>query len=451
MTVDIYLFGSIPGSITASSLTVPVISALRFHFDPQPSLPALSCQSYWRWPLWGSLRFAICVTFLLAEEGSAENCQRRKRMKKISVRAANGKYDVLCGRGVLRELPRVASRTRPDGAVFVISSPRVWRHWGARMEHLLADSRRATILIDDGETAKNLSTVERACRDLVRAGADRRALIVAVGGGVVGDVAGFIAASYARGIALIHVPTTVVAQVDSAIGGKTGVNLPEGKNLVGAFYPPKGVVADPGTLSSLPPREFRSGIYEIIKYGVIGDAKLFQFLELKLEKVLRRERAALTFVIERSVAQKARVVSEDEHESGLREILNFGHTFAHALESVTRYQTYLHGEAVGWGMIAAARLAVEKELFSPRDEERVARVIARVGPLPEWPSISPEALIAAMQADKKTRGRRLRFVLPERIGRVRCGVEAEKEMLVRVLRECAIAADQPATRKSRRK
>jgi 3-dehydroquinate synthase len=372
-------------------------------------------------------------------------------MKKISVRAANGKYEVLCGRGVLRELPRVASRVREDGAVFVISSPRVWRHWGARVERLLGRARRATILIDDAETAKNLSTVERACRDLVRAGADRRALIVAVGGGVVGDVAGFIAASYARGIALIHVPTTVVSQVDSALGGKTGVNLPEGKNLVGAFYPPKGVVADPGFLSSLPPREFRSGIYEIIKYGVIGDAKLFQFLEEKLEKVLRRERPALAFVIERSIAQKARVVSEDEHESGLREILNFGHTFAHALESVTRYRTYLHGEAVGWGMIAAARLAVEKEMLSPREEERIAKVIARVGPLPAWPSIPAAQLIAAMQADKKTRAGRLRFVLPERIGAVRCGVEAEEEMLVRVLRECAIAAGPSEARKKRRK
>src|SRR5215472_9292779 len=164
-------------------------------------------------------------------------------MKRISVRSANGKYDVLCGRSVLRELPQVVARIRGDGSVFVVSSPRVWRRWGKRLEKLLAPARRATILIDDGERAKNLPTVERACRDLVRAGADRRALVVAVGGGVVGDVAGFVAASYARGIALIHVPTTVVAQVDSAIGGKTGVNLAEGKNLVGAFYPAKSVLA----------------------------------------------------------------------------------------------------------------------------------------------------------------------------------------------------------------
>lgn len=368
-------------------------------------------------------------------------------MKKITVQAANGKYDVLCGRGVLRELPRVVSRFREDGAAFVISAPRVWRHWGARIEKLLAGVRRATILMDDAETSKNLTTVERASRELVRVGADRRALVVAVGGGVVGDVAGFVAASYARGIAVIHVPTTVVAQVDSAIGGKTGVNLPEGKNLVGAFYPPKAVLADPEVLGTLPSREFRSGIYEIIKYGAIGDAKLFAFLEQQMDKVLRRERAALEFVIERSIAQKARVVSKDEHESGLREILNFGHTFAHALESATRYRTYLHGEAVGWGMIAAARLAVEKGMLSSRDEQRIATLTARVGQLPAWPSIPPARFIAAMQADKKTRAGRLRFVLPERIGRVRCGVDAEVEMLERVLRECAISASQMQTGK----
>ena len=263
------------------------------------------------------------------------------------------------------------------------------------------------------------------------------ALVIAVGGGVVGDVAGFVAASYARGISLIHIPTTVVAQVDSAIGGKTGVNLPEGKNLVGAFYPPRAVLADPELLRTLPAREFRSGIYEIIKYGVIGDANLFRFLEKKMENLLRRDSSALNFVIERSIAQKARVVSEDEHESGLREILNFGHTFAHALESVTRYRKYLHGEAVGWGMIAAAKLGTALGIFSLRDANRVVRLTLRVGPLPAWPNAAPARLVAAMQADKKTRAGRLRFVIPERIGKVRCGVEAAPDALLRVLQECA--------------
>jgi 3-dehydroquinate synthase len=344
--------------------------------------------------------------------------------KTIKVRSANGVYEVYCGRGVVARLPRVIESLGNKGAVFAISSPRVWHHWGARVEKILAGSRRATILMDDREKSKNLSTVERACRDLVRAGADRQALLVAVGGGVVGDVAGYVAASYARGIGLIHIPTTLVAQVDSAIGGKTGVNLPEGKNLVGAFYSAKAVLADPELLSTLPPREFNSGIYEVIKYGVIGDSRLFRFLEQNMDNLLRRDAKAL-------------VVSLDERESGLREILNFGHTFAHALESVTHYRKYLHGEAVGWGMIAATKLAVASGMLSARDAGRMIRLTRRVGPLPPWPGVSPARLVAAMQADKKTRAGRLRFVLPERIGKVRCGVEADAHILLQVLRDCA--------------
>ena len=358
-------------------------------------------------------------------------------MKKIKVQAASGAYNVLCGRGALAQLPRSVSSAGGKGSVFVVSSPRVWRHWGARIEKILGGVRRAPILMDDREVAKNLSTVEGACRQLVRAGADRRALIVAVGGGVVGDVAGYVAASYARGIALVHVPTTVVAQVDSAIGGKTGVNLPEGKNLVGAFYPPKAVLADPEVLRTLPPRDFRSGIFEIIKYGIIGDVQLFEFLEKKMDKLLRRDAAALDFVIERSVSQKARVVSADERESGLREILNFGHTFAHALESVTRYRKYLHGEAVAWGMIAAARSALADGMLPAVDAVRIINLTLSVGPLPPWPAVSPTRLVAAMHADKKTRAGRLRFVLPQRIGKVRCGVETDPEILHQVLRDCA--------------
>jgi 3-dehydroquinate synthase len=361
-------------------------------------------------------------------------------MKKIKVQAANGSYEILCGRRVLARSARAVATLGHKDAVFLVSSPRVWRHWGARVEKIFKGSYRATILLDDREAAKNLATVDRTCRELVRSGADRRALLVAVGGGVVGDVAGFVAASYSRGIGLVHVPTTLVAQVDSAIGGKTGVNLPEGKNLVGAFYPPKLVLADPELLSTLPVREFRSGIYEIIKYGVIGDASLFRFLEQKMDRILRRNAAALDFVIERSAAQKARVVSRDERESGLREILNFGHTFAHALESVTRYRKYLHGEAVGWGMIAASKLAVANGMFSPRDAGRLTGLIASVGPLPSWPGVSASRLIAAMQADKKTRAGRVRFVVPTHIGEVSCGVQADPNILLQILLECASAS-----------
>jgi 3-dehydroquinate synthase len=278
---------------------------------------------------------------------------------------------------------------------------------------------RATILFDDREVSKNMATVDKLCRQLVRAGADRRALIVAAGGGVVGDVCGFVAASYLRGVRLVHVPTTMVAQVDSAIGGKTGVNLPEGKNLVGAFYPPQLVLADPATLSTLPSREFRSGLYEVVKYGVIGDPGLFSFLEKDIEQLTQRDAASLDFVIPRCIRAKANVVGRDERESGLREILNFGHTFAHAFETATAYRRYLHGEAVGWGMIAAARLANRAGMLSPANALRIEKLVRRVGPLPPLlaeASSSPERLVRIMGSDKKTRGGQLRFVLPSRIG-----------------------------------
>jgi 3-dehydroquinate synthase len=358
-------------------------------------------------------------------------------MKKIKVRSANGIYNVICGRGAAAQAASAVADLGHRGDVFLVSSPRVWKHCGARLEKSFQGVSRATILFDDREAAKNLATVENACRQLVRAGADRRALLVAVGGGVVGDVAGYVAASYSRGIALVHIPTTLVAQVDSSIGGKTGVNLPEGKNLVGAFYPPKLVVGDPELLETLPAREFRSGIYEIIKYGVIGDTKLFHFLETNMEKLVRRDPGVLDFVIERSVTQKANVVSRDEHESGLREILNFGHTFAHALESVTRYRKYLHGEAVAWGMMAATLLAVALKMLPEHETERIMSLTASVGPLPPWPNVPTARLIAAMQSDKKTRAGRLRFVLPERIGKVLCGVEADPQLLTSILGKCA--------------
>jgi 3-dehydroquinate synthase len=214
----------------------------------------------------------------------------------------------------------------------------------------------------------------------------------------------------------VHIPTTVVAQVDSAIGGKTGVNLPEGKNLVGAFYSPRLVLADPLTLKTLPPREFRSGLYEIIKYGVIADERLFAFLESSIEALANRDAKALDFVIPRCMQSKATVVSRDERESGLREILNFGHTFAHAFETATAYRRYLHGEAVGWGMIAASRLAGRMGLLAEENAVRIERLVRRVGPLPALPATKPSRLVEIMHSDKKTRGGKLRFVLSPKIG-----------------------------------
>ncbi len=352
-----------------------------------------------------------------------------------------GAYDVLYGAGITARLSAlIASASTGSRAlsantgVFLLSSPRVARHWQSQIiRGLGARNLRGVILFDDREIMKNVATVERICRQLVRLGADRRALLVAVGGGVVGDVSGFAAASYLRGVRLVHVPTTLVAQVDSAIGGKTGVNLPEGKNLVGAFYSPQLVLADPNTLSTLPDREFRSGLYEVIKYGAICDPQLFVYLDRNIDRLVEREREALDYVIPRCIRAKARVVGRDEHEAGLREILNFGHTFAHAFETATAYRRYLHGEAVGWGMIAAARLAVSTGMLGVEDAGRIAELVHRVGPLPALPRAAASRLIEIMSADKKTRAGKLRFVLPRKIGEVETVSDIPARQVRRVL------------------
>jgi 3-dehydroquinate synthase len=358
-----------------------------------------------------------------------------KPPRKIIVNAPSKRYAVYSGEGALAQLPNAVRRMQGRGGSanrpgFFLSSPKVWKHFGklARLPKEFGNSK--LILFDDSESAKNLSTVERISRDLVRAGAGRNAILVAVGGGVVGDVAGFVAATYLRGVKLVHIPTTLVAQVDSAIGGKTGVNLPEGKNLVGAFYQPDLVIADTAALKTLSERDYRSGIYEVIKYGVIGDAKLFHDLEINLDKLLQRDAAILSNIIPRCIAQKAKVTTLDERESGLRETLNFGHTFAHALESLTRYRVFRHGEAVGWGMIAATLLGIAVTNLSLEDAARTIRLIRRVGPLPQLPkTILPARLLKEMQSDKKSRGGKPRFVLAEKIGKVRTGVEVPSQIV----------------------
>ena len=340
------------------------------------------------------------------------------KTKRILVQSAAGPYLVVCGAGVLRHAAREIAQLGKFSSVHVISSTKVWRAIGKGVQRGVGVKNRGAVhLMNDSESAKNLRTVELLARDLVKGGADRKSLLIAVGGGVVGDVAGFVAASYLRGVALVHVPTTVVAQVDSSIGGKTGVNLPEGKNLVGAFYPPRLVLSDPEVLRTLPEREFLGGLAEIIKHAVIADAAMFAYLEENMERVERRNRVALDYLIPRNVAIKARVVTRDERESGLREILNFGHTFAHALESVTHYKRYQHGEAVAWGMMAAALLGHETGVTRADDVSRIVSLVRRMGPLPAWPRVPARALLEAMRSDKKARDGKLRFVLTPRIGK----------------------------------
>lgn len=345
-------------------------------------------------------------------------------MGAIRVKNSAGSYEVRCARGLLRRAASLAFALGDVTGVYLLTSPRVWKHLGRDLRKAFpASQRRGVILFDDRESRKDLASIELISRALLKSGADRRGVLVAVGGGVVGDVAGFAAASYLRGVRLVHIPTTLVAQVDSSIGGKTGVNLPEGKNLVGAFYPPRLVLVDPETLRTLPHREFRSGLYEVVKYGVIGDPQLFHFLERHMFSCLRRDPATLSRVIDRCIRAKARVVSRDERESGLREILNFGHTLGHALETATAYRRFLHGEAIGWGMIAATLLSVARKRLPESDAARILRLIARIGPLPSLHGIRWENLRRIMAGDKKARGGSVRWVLAPKIGSAQWGEE----------------------------
>jgi len=352
----------------------------------------------------------------------------------IPVKSSAGNYSVVAGTGALRHASREIAKLGRFSSVHVVSSPKVWRAIGNSVHRgLRLSGGNAVHLMNDAESAKNLHTVELLSRSLVKSGVDRKSVIVAVGGGVVGDVTGFVAASLLRGVTLVHVPTTVVAQVDSSIGGKTGVNLPEGKNLVGAFYPPRLVLTDPELLRTLPDREFRGGFAEVIKHAVIADAAMFAMLEKDVERILRRDRATLGRLIPQNIQIKARVVSRDERESGLREILNLGHTFAHALESVTHYRRYRHGEAVAWGLIAASFLGHELGLTRADDVSRIVALIRRLGPLPAWPRVSAATLVKAMRSDKKACSGVVRFVLSPRIGEARSYDSISSNLVERVL------------------
>jgi 3-dehydroquinate synthase len=357
-------------------------------------------------------------------------------MPAIRISASSGPYVVHCAPRLLARSASLVSRVGDATGIFVLSSPRVWTHWGRLLTRALGGRHRlTTILFDDSESAKDLATIEQISRQLIRAGADRDAIMVALGGGVVGDVAGFAAATYLRGVRLVHVPTTLVAQVDSSIGGKTGVNLPEGKNLVGAFYPPKLVIADPQVLRTLPHREYRSGLYEVVKYGIIADPELFEFLERRMLALLRRDAAALSWVIARCIRIKAHVVAKDEREGGLRHILNFGHTLGHALEAATRYRRFMHGEAIAWGMLAATLFGLATGRLRESPATRMIRLVASVGPLPSLDGIRAARLRPILAGDKKGRSGRVLWVLPRRIGKVEWGVGLPWRLVQRTFAE----------------
>jgi len=332
----------------------------------------------------------------------------------VDVDAATGRYAVLIGDGLASHLARLLEEHAIGGRRFVVSNPVVWRFHGDTVTRALPDA--TLIQVPDGERHKHLATVARIYEALVRGEADRDATVVAAGGGVIGDMAGFAAATYLRGVRLVQVPTTLLAQVDASVGGKVGVNLAAGKNLVGAFYPPRLVVTDPGLLRTLPRREFRAGLYEVIKYGVACDAALFGRLQRELPAITDHRPEALVPVIAQCCRIKAAIVSSDEREAGPRRVLNFGHTAGHALETLTGYRRFRHGEAVGWGMLVAAEIAASRGLLEARDLAAVRGVIMQLGPLPPVADLPGSQMVQAMRRDKKVAGGRLHFVLPAGIG-----------------------------------
>lgn len=326
-------------------------------------------------------------------------------------------YEAVIERGVLR---RAAEFLPPRaGKVFVVTTEDVWRLHGAGVQAALQQQSSTVLFFPGGEERKRFAAVEALAEQMIAAGGDRTSVVIAFGGGIVNDLGGFLASIFMRGIPVLQMPTTLLAQVDAAIGGKTGANLESGKNLIGTFHQPLAVLIDPDVIATLSDREYRAGLQEIIKAGIIVDLPLFEIFETERDSVLRRDPAVLEHIISAAVRIKAEVVSADEKESGLRRILNFGHTVGHALEAETGYKRFLHGEAVAFGMIAAARLAVDAAALPSDDADRIAEVVQSYADIPPLDGIEPERLLARLARDKKTLQGKVHFVLPVRIGVVK--------------------------------
>ncbi|MGH8294829.1 MAG: 3-dehydroquinate synthase [Steroidobacteraceae bacterium] len=336
-------------------------------------------------------------------------------METLGVELGDRSYPILIGQGLLGERSVFEQHLRAHD-LLVVSNTVVAPLYLDVLEASLQPRRVVAAILPDGESHKTLANVARILDVLVANRFGRDCAVVALGGGVVGDMAGFAAATYQRGVAFAQVPTTLLAQVDSSVGGKTGVNHPGGKNLIGAFHQPVAVVADTDTLASLPARELRAGLAEVIKYGLICDAGFFAWLEAHIDALLAADAAALAHVIRRSCEIKAEIVGRDEREHGERALLNLGHTFGHAVESATGYTEWLHGEAVGAGLVMAARMSLESGHLSPEELERVTRLIARTGLPTHVSNVTPDVALEHMRIDKKVQAGRIRLVLLRGIG-----------------------------------
>ena len=346
-------------------------------------------------------------------------------------------YQAWIENGLLNRAGSILADLLPKSArVFVVTVPPVRKRWGAKFIKSLKAGGfdPQVIMMADGEPSKRLANVEAMAEKLARLGADRTSAIVALGGGVVGDVSGLLASLYMRGVEFVQVPTTVLAQLDASIGGKTGVNLLAGKNLMGTYCHPAVVLIDPEVLKTLPDREFRAGLYEAVKCGIIGNVELFLRFEQNRDRILKRDPAELEWVIAQSVRLKAEVVSADEKEGGLRRVLNLGHTIGHALESETGYRSLLHGEAVAWGMIAATNIALSVGRTDSVTAGRIADAVLSLGRLPEV-NVNPRKILRRLQSDKKTRNGVVHFVLPREIGKVEISSEVPESAVLSAVEE----------------
>ena len=358
-------------------------------------------------------------------------------MIRIQIPTRTKTYDVLIEQGILRSAASHIRQALPKARHFVVvTSEPIRRHWGQPLlESFASDPAKVDVIeMPDGERRKNLSTIENLSEQLVQLKADRNTVLIALGGGVVGDVTGFLAGIYMRGIRFVQIPTTFLSQVDSSVGGKTGVNLKGGKNLVGVFKQPEIVLADPHVLTTLPDREFRSGLYESLKAGVIRNPLIFDFMEQNREPILAKDPSALEWLIAESVRVKAGVVGEDEEEHGVRKILNFGHTIGHALEAETKYKYFLHGEAVAWGMIAAANIAAAMQRLSPADAQRISALTLAYAPLPPL-DVRPKAIFRRLASDKKTLDGQVHFILPRNIGTVEIATDVTERSVLHAVEE----------------
>ena len=341
-------------------------------------------------------------------------------MPQATIHVVPRPYQAWIENGLLNRAGSILSDLLPKASrVFLVTVAPVRKRWGTKFLRSLKASGfdPQVIMMPDGEPAKRLANVEKMAEKLAKLGADRKAVIIALGGGVVGDVGGLLASLYMRGVELVQVPTTVLAQVDASVGGKTGVNLIAGKNLIGTFYHPRVVLIDPTVLKTLPEREFRAGLYEALKCGIIGNVELFIRFEQNRARILKRDPGELEWLIAQSVRLKAEVVSAGEHEGGLRRVLNLGHTIGHALETETNYRGFLHGEAVAWGMVAATNIALSVGRTDSVTAGRITDSVLSLGRLPEV-NVNARKILARLQSDKKTQNGVVHFILPREIGKV---------------------------------